>query len=68
MYTHTSGVDHEQGSLSFGGFGGPPPRKKMIFGMAENDFKPLLWKEICFLSIDFYKECSCLFFLHYARA
>ena len=29
MYTHTSGVDHEQGSLSLigGGFGGPPPRK-----------------------------------------
>ena len=63
MYTHTSGVDHEQGSLSrLGGSGALPREEKRFSGWLENDFKPLLWKEICFLSRDFYKECSCLFF------
>ena len=54
-----------------GGVGGPPPRKKRFSGWLENDFKPLFWKENRFLSRVrqvFYKECSCLSFLHYALA
>ena len=44
MYTHTSGVDHEQGSLSRLGGGVPGCRrkvkgeKKLIFGMAGERF------------------------------
>ena len=49
MYTHTSGVDHEQGSLSFslshffgggggGGVRGSSPEKNLIFGMAGERF------------------------------
>ena len=59
MYTHTSGVDYEQGSLSLG-WG---VREKIDFRDGWRTILSLLiWKEICFLSRNFYKECSCLFF------
>ena len=39
MYTHISGVDHEQGFLSLvWGVRGPSPEKKLIFGMAGERF------------------------------
>ena len=51
-------------SLSFGGLGALPREKKWFSGWLENDFKPLLWKEICFLSRNFFIRNVHVFFFH----
>ena len=66
MYTHTSGVDHEQGSLSLvWGGSGALPREKIDFRDGWRTILSLFYgRKFVFFQEIFYKECSCLFFFH----
>ena len=72
MYTHTSGVDHEQGSLSLvggGGGSGALPREKFDFRDGWRTILSLFYGRKFFFQEIFYKECSCLsFYITHVRS
>ena len=73
MYTHTSGVDHEQGSLSLiwgvgGGGSGVLPREKIDFRDGWRTILSLFYgRKFVFFQEIFIRNVMSLF-LHYARA
>ena len=63
MYTHTQGVDHEQGSLSRLGGSGALPREKNDFRDGWRTILSLFYgRKFVFFQEIFYKKCSCLLF------